>query len=102
MTSRRRSGVAAMSIAIAAIFGAGTASAADMPVKAPIAAPPPAPSWTGFYFGGNIGGGRAHSSVGYTANDPIVAPQLITLAAPADRLDYGTDLLGGLQIGYNY
>ena len=36
-------------------LGTGVAGAADMSVKAP---PPPMPlpfSWTGFYFGGNIG-----------------------------------------------
>ena len=38
------------SFALAAM-AAGSAMAAEMPLKAP----PPAPSWTGFYFGGAIG-----------------------------------------------
>jgi len=38
---------------------AGSAYAADMPVKAP-AAPPPAPTWTGWYIGINGGGGWGH------------------------------------------
>ncbi len=39
------------------ILGAGSASAlaADMPLKAPPVAPPPAFSWTGCYIGGEIG-----------------------------------------------
>ena len=43
-------------IATAALAISGAASAADMPVKAPIAAPP-AWSWTGFYIGVHGGGG---------------------------------------------
>jgi outer membrane immunogenic protein len=43
--------------------GAGAASAADMPVKAPKMVPPPAPvylsEWSGFYLGINGGGGFA-------------------------------------------
>ncbi len=40
---------------------AGAASAADMPLKAPLVAPPPAFSWTGCYIGGNVGGIRNDS-----------------------------------------
>ena len=45
-------------VAGSALFtGIATAGAADMAVKArPMAAPPPAFSWTGFYIGANIGG----------------------------------------------
>ena len=44
--------------AILALF-AGSAMAADMPVKAPMLmkAPPPVYSWTGCYFGGGAGYG---------------------------------------------
>ena len=42
----------------AAAFCSAPALAADMPVKAPPPAPPvAAPSWTGFYIGGNVGWG---------------------------------------------
>src|SRR5579862_9577694 len=37
-------------------FAMGSATAADMRVKAPIASPPPVYSWTGVYFGGFVGG----------------------------------------------
>lgn len=62
------------------------ASAADLPArmytKAPIAVAP-APSWTGFYLGGNVGygWGRVRSSLGTTEPDGVV---------------------GGGQIGYNW
>ena len=52
------------SLAIVAVAMIGPAQAADMPVKAaPLVAP--AWSWTGFYWGGNIGysWGRAQSSL---------------------------------------
>ena len=39
-----------------ALLGVSTASAADLPVKAPPMAAPPVWNWTGFYIGGNVGG----------------------------------------------
>src|SRR5262249_7165606 len=42
--------------ALAAAAFAGTANAADMPVKAPVyKAPPLVESWGGFYIGGGVG-----------------------------------------------
>src|SRR5882724_7428116 len=44
--------------AVAAMFASGPAMAADMPVKAPPAAPAAPPfSWTGIYIGAEFGGG---------------------------------------------
>jgi outer membrane immunogenic protein len=52
------------SIASVAFFALGTAvaGAADMAVKAPPPPPQPIFSWTGFYVGGNIGGGWGHNN----------------------------------------
>jgi outer membrane immunogenic protein len=62
------------------------AHAADMPVKAPVR-PAPTSSWTGFYFGGEIGERSA-------VVDPSVAAS--TLNAPAaPRNVLGTDFCGG-------
>ena len=49
--------------AIAAVtaFVGAPALGADMPLKAPAAAPPPAFSWTGFYLGGFAGGAGTRS-----------------------------------------
>jgi len=45
-----------ISALVAALAGVGAASAADMPVKAPMA-PPPGISWSGFYIGTHQGWG---------------------------------------------
>ena len=58
-------------VAAMAAFGfASAASAADMPVKAPMAAPLAlAYNWTGFYIGVNGGYGWGHSSFDYAPPD---------------------------------
>ena len=84
------------SAALAAMI-AGSAMAADMPLKAP---PMVAPvySWTGFYIGANVGysWGKGNSSY----NDPnfadFGAPGLNPLS---EKLD---GVIGGGQIGYNW
>src|SRR5262245_50528367 len=42
--------------ALAIAFAISPAFAADMPTKAPVALPPPAPQWTGFNVGLSLGG----------------------------------------------
>ncbi len=68
-------------VALAALFVAAPASAADVPVRGPVykAAPAPVFNWTGFYFGGHIGYGWGD----------------------AGGLD-ADGFLGGLQAGYNW
>jgi outer membrane immunogenic protein len=75
------------------------AFAADMAVKAPPPAPAPVPpTWTGFYFGGNIGGAwsRNGQSEGQLFSGTTAASPLL----PFDT--NGTNAIGGLQIGYNW
>jgi len=78
--------------------------AADMPVKAP---PPPAVyNWTGFYIGGNVGGGWGHRDVDFSANDPsarasIGPNQPAPLSPPASVAFDVSGAVGGAQIGYN-
>lgn len=64
--------------------------AADLAVKAPMLAPAPASSWTGFYVGGNLGGGVAASHF----DDPD-----FTASSATPTAGFFT---GGAQIGYNY
>jgi outer membrane immunogenic protein len=96
------------SAALAAVALAGftsAASAADLPRKAPVIAPPPVVfSWTGFYIGANIGG-----SIGWDSTDSVVllsanAPSAGT-TNPISSQSYKhspAGVLGGGQIGYNW
>jgi len=56
-------------VAVSAFVGA-PALAADMLLKAPAAAPPPAFSWTGFYLGGFAGGAGTRSVSNPDATNP--------------------------------
>ncbi len=86
-------------IAALGLLSLGTASAmaADMPLKAPMAPPPP-PSWTGFYIGVNGGASWATAAnavnlgglgIGGTGTLPLYSQGL-------------NGFLAGGQIGYNY
>jgi opacity protein-like surface antigen len=67
----------------------GAASAADLPMKAPIM-PAPVYNWTGWYIGGNIGGGSSTTAFG----DPC-------FYCSAGNVTNGF-FTGGIQTGYNY
>jgi outer membrane immunogenic protein len=69
--------------------------AADMAIKAPMATPPAAYSWTGWYAGLNIGGGWGQSQNTFIANLPPP-----TLAGRATTQVNG--VIGGGQLGYNW
>src|SRR5438309_3128801 len=60
-------------VALAALITA-PAIAADMAVKAPYRAAPPAWSWTGFYIGVNAGGGWDNNDVVETATSSFCKP----------------------------
>ena len=86
-------------LATIAVLGfASMASAADLPVKAPMytKAPIMAPmyNWTGFYIGLNAG-----YSWGRQENDLVVTATGTTLFSNTDNLD---GFVGGGQIGYNW
>ena len=83
---------------------AGSAYAADMPVKAPVA-PPPAPTWTGWYIGINGGGGWG--SVKPNASDVgpdsfFAGANVPAVAAGASRGFHESGGLAGGQVGYLY
>jgi outer membrane immunogenic protein len=76
---------------MAALFAAAPVSAADM--RAPVKAPPPVPppyvhNWTGFYFGGHIGGGWS---------DRCLTTEFGEVAC-SDTSGW----LGGGQVGWNF
>lgn len=78
--------------------------AADGPVKAPMIKP--AHNWTGFYIGGNVGGGWGSRDVDFAANDPatstlLFAPGVLNGKPPLSSFKT-SGVLGGLQLGYNW
>ena len=93
--------------AIAAFGFVNVASAADMPVKAPIAAPAAVYNWTGFYLGINGGGGWTKSQEGLAAGPLSGISGINTatcgLASPAGDCQHNlSGILGGGQLGYNW
>jgi outer membrane immunogenic protein len=98
----------ATALAVASVSGAFAADmAAKVPMysKAPMAAP--AYSWTGFYVGGNVGGGWRDQSATFAGTDASgVGTALLTggfggtVAGPASISTNG--ITGGLQAGYNW
>ena len=86
------------SAAMLALFG-GTASAADLAVKAPAyRAPPPVYvfSWTGCYIGGNVGG------VWIRKDETLVTPFGTATAGSAFGSHDADSVIGGVQGGCNY
>jgi outer membrane immunogenic protein len=88
----------------AALLFAGPAVAADLPVKAPVKAPPPplVPifTWTGFYVGGHIGGVAEHASG--TSDFLDTGSPAPFNANPQPNSFSNTRVLGGAQGGYNW
>jgi len=84
-------GLSVAALAALSTIAVQPASAADMPVKAPLASP--VFSWTGFYIGGNVGYGR--SSVTFTVDAPLVP-------ASGTGTAHNSSFVGGGQIGYNW
>jgi outer membrane immunogenic protein len=74
--------------------------AADISIKAPPVRPVPAWSWTGFYLGGNVGGGWAKSDwfedAASSGSGGAGAPGF------QDASVHASGILGGGQIGFDY
>jgi outer membrane immunogenic protein len=94
-------------LAIAALAVAGAANAADLPVyKAPPPAAPVAYSWSGAYFGGNLGGGFGDKW--WNTTDTTICALLDTCLVGITVIPGQTigttsvdGFLGGLQAGFN-
>lgn len=94
--------VAAVAVFVAITF-AQIASAADLPVKAPVVAAAPVYNWTGFYVGANIGGGWGNHDVdGYTPNDPAMVSWFTAFGPPPSLSLNSSGVIGGFQLGYNW
>src|SRR4029077_8935436 len=87
---------------------AGSASAADMPLKAPPLPPPAVFSWTGFYGGANVGYSWGNSSNTwniFAANfggNAVCPPAGGALCVAGTDSNHMNGVIGGLQIGYNW
>ena len=96
-------------VAICTLAFAQMATAADLPRKAPVYAPPsptPVYSWTGFYVGGNIGYGWGSRTVNFTPNDRNLFLSTCggvfgSTCPPPTSFDFN-GALGGFQAGYNW
>jgi outer membrane immunogenic protein len=87
-------------------MGAGSASAADLPVKAPPMVPPVVATWTGWYIGANAGWigsntGRITNVGTDTDGAGALAPLTANGVVLAPSLNY-SGFLGGAQAGYNW
>src|ERR1700719_4420442 len=87
--------------ALAVLATLSAAGGADMPVKAPPAAPPPVWSWSGFYLGVTGGGSVGESAM--TQNAIFASPLLGTngLLNGSGRFAMPGAVFGG-EIGYNW
>ncbi len=95
------------------IFTLGAATAADLPVKAPVYKAPPAPVylWSGFYVGLNAGGTWSGDNSVDTVSSPVqnfvLGPGNWAAASAAGatgnvHVGDSAGFIGGAQIGYNW
>ena len=95
---------------VLAIMAVASANAADIvppqvskerplwPLAPPVV---PAYNWTGFYIGGNLGGGWARTD--FSGTGSAVFPTIpLTVASTFAGTPNSRGILGGGQIGYNY
>ena len=95
---------------VLAIMAVASANAADIvppqvskerplrPLPAPVV---PAYNWTGFYIGGNLGGGWARTD--FSGTGSAVFPTIpLTVASTFAGTPNSRGILGGGQVGYNY
>jgi outer membrane immunogenic protein len=91
---------------VGAIFGIGSAYAADLPVKAPVAVAA-IPSWAGFYIGANAGAGSGEGTYTLSPGGCFVTGACGGGAALNPLRTFSEDHLntffvGGAQAGYNW
>lgn len=93
-----------LAVALASVVSvftiAGSAVAADLPVKAPSPVPmaPPVYNWTGWYLGGNIGAAWMDNDARW---DPLPSP--IAFGSNTQTADLSdTSFIGGVHGGFNW
>jgi outer membrane immunogenic protein len=92
-----------LSLVGATLLFVGPALAADLPVKAPRAAPlAPAFSWTGCYIGATAGGVWGKSDVSWAPNPPGFPLSGPDIAAQTPGTLSSSGFTGGGEVGCNY
>jgi outer membrane immunogenic protein len=81
-----------LNAAVSAVLFAPIASAADLPVKAPVMKPVSVYDWTGVYVGGNIGYGWGRMSPDTVLNGVPIPSSAVN----------ANGVIGGGQLGYNW
>jgi outer membrane immunogenic protein len=84
-------------LVMSAIVASGPALSADMPLKAPYAAPA-GYDWSGTYIGGILGGGWATNDV----SDPGLGIVGALLGVPVVQTTKSNGFIGGAEVGTNY
>jgi len=84
-----------------------SAFAADLPLPTKAPPIPPAPTWTGWYVGGNVGAAWGKFTNSYTApgnpNPPNFIPtDAAAISANGSNVITPAGFIGGFQAGYNY
>jgi len=80
-----------------------SAAAAAALFAAPAMADSPVARWTGFYVGGNVGGGWGNHHIDSVANDPAASTFFTAATAvPTSTSFDSSGIVGGLQLGYNW
>ncbi len=88
--------------AVAAYGFASVASAADLPVKAPVYKAPATFSWTGCFIGGNAGGIWARDNWTLAPGDPVAAAGGPFVVGSEFASHDANSWLGGVQAGCDY
>jgi outer membrane immunogenic protein len=96
--------IGGLALTAAAVLLASPALAADMAVKAPPPAPPPAYDWTGFYIGGDVGAAWTSNNATWTPLPlgPFVFPFTNFGINAISGGNGGSGFLGGLHAGYDW
>ncbi|MBI3702256.1 MAG: porin family protein [Rhizobiales bacterium] len=94
--------IASVAATILAFGFVTSATAADMPTKAPVAPMVIPFSWAGLYAGVNLGGGWGTSTGDLDSFSASLAPAVAGGAVPASLGTKSSGVIGGAQIGYNW
>jgi outer membrane immunogenic protein len=98
---KRQLGWAVTSVVALSMGGVGAASAADMAAKAPAYKAPPIlmSNWSGFYIGGNVGGGWADSTF---SGVPLTGDHFLLPGSSFGTGNGDGNVVGGVQVGFNW